>query len=178
MPGIGCKKYISMGCILAVMALASCGSNTQTVRVEPESQARSATEMQGMSPEALTVDRLVEQSLRAIDSADFTTADADLRQAFKIDSADWRPAYLLGKIAAIDKESDRADHWFAYSLSVAPNEPEIRALIYEAMGFNCEQQGEYGKAKLHYTTALQLNPESGNAIAALKRLEVVSNITH
>ncbi len=175
---IGYKKFVSIFCIQLALVISGCGSSTKTVKVQPEAVSQAEVQIATNSRSEVNVDSLVQASIVALDKSDLETADDYLNQAFRIDSSDWRPPYLLGKISVDKTLPKQATRWFAYSLSIAPNEPKVRALIYEAMGVNCEQQGEYGKARLHYTTALQLNPESGTAREALRRLEVVSNISH
>lgn len=178
MLSLGCRKFICCCGFAILFVLAGCSSQTKTIKATPET----AESVQGTGSHTFgtdnTSDTLIKTAIDAIDNGDIDRARDILLKAFRTDSTDWRAPYLLGRICTDRKLSERADQWFAYSLATAPNEPKIRALIYEAMGGNCEGQGEYGKARLHYMTALQLNPDSERARAALKRLELISKVTH
>ena len=83
----------------------------------------------------------------------------------------------LLEYAGPELESFTENIWLAYlfqSLNYAGQGKEIRSKIYIALGENYEIQNMNAKAAQHYYTALNLNPDSKEASAALKRLKPIS----
>lgn len=165
---------ISGLCLLLVISV-GCGEQTRIIKAKPAAETSTVISQPGPVELAEISDSLVEAGVVAFEKNDLTGATDILKKAYQADSLDWRPSYLLGRISAENKQYDQADKWLSVSLKTAPNDPQIRALIYELLGYNCEQQGQYGKAKLHYTTALQLNADSSMAQAGLERLQLISD---
>ncbi len=170
-------KLISGCCLIFLAAIAGCADHTRIIKAKAAPESSQTTPSTKIPQPANETDSLVEAGVMAFENNDLQYASRLLQQAYQADSLDWRAPYLLGRISTVNRSSEQAEKWLSVSLATAPNDPQVRALIYENLGYNCEMGHEYGKAKLHYTAALQLNAESAKAQSGLKRLQSMSEIS-
>lgn len=98
-----------------------------------------------------------------------------LLEALEQDPSDWRVYYLLALIDYRLERYEAAERIFQTSLVFCPDTRENRALVYSALGLTLEQEGELGRAKQHFLTALNLDPESETARDGLQRLTTLTS---
>jgi tetratricopeptide (TPR) repeat protein len=107
------------------------------------------------------------QNARAIDL---------FEKAIMADNTNWLGHYYLGLALTKETAYQGALRQFRASLKFAADN-RSRSMVYVAMGETWEAQGELGRAKQNYHTALNLHPESSGAQSGLKRLAEVSQLT-
>ncbi|MFQ5499872.1 MAG: tetratricopeptide repeat protein [Candidatus Zixiibacteriota bacterium] len=83
----------------------------------------------------------------------------------------WRAEYLLGAIDVAGQLWQNALLHYQSALDMAHSaNVQDRSLIYVAIGRCYEQAGDRGRARQHYMSGLNLDPQSTSAAQSLKRL--------
>jgi Tfp pilus assembly protein PilF len=103
----------------------------------------------------------------------YTQAIADCKKALKIDPEFGNPYNDIGAYLIEQNQWDAAIPWFLKALAA----PRYEAYCFPHfnLGRIYEQRREWGKAREHYSRALQLNPRYALAYRALKRLQALWN---
>ena len=88
----------------------------------------------------------------------------------------WEVYYYLGLAHTGCSQYQLADARLTASLDLGPNDRIARSMVYLALGENHELQGDLGRARQNYLTALNLHPQSVAVAEALKRLGPLSQV--
>ncbi len=86
------------------------------------------------------------------------------------DPMSWQSHYYLGRILTQLDEVVEAEEQLLLALDYTPKDKKMRSMVYLGLAILYEGKGELGKAELNYRTALNLNPQSRQAIDAVERL--------
>ncbi|MFL6440257.1 MAG: tetratricopeptide repeat protein [Terriglobales bacterium] len=103
----------------------------------------------------------------------YTQAIADCKKALKIDPEFGNPYNDIGAYLIEQNQWDAAIPWFVKALAA----PRYDAYCFPHfnLGRVYEQRRDWGKAREHYSRALQLNPRYGLAYRALRKLQGMWN---
>lgn len=173
--------------MLIALTVLACGHKYETIdaRYIEDSERRMMADLDGPTAESISA----EDSLLDLDSTprrELTEAVTLYRQGrlngaaellekvLACDQREWRAAYYLGLIKTSQKEYERADSYLHQSLEYGPSDDQLRALIYVALGHNCESRRDLGRARQHFLTALYLDPRSPAANDGIKRLSLLA----
>ena len=94
----------------------------------------------------------------------YAPARGQFRQAVAADSSNWQGYYFLGLTAVPGDQFELALAQFQRALDFAASDPLRVDTIYLAMAETHELMSDYGRAELNYRTALNLYPESADAV--------------
>lgn len=156
---------------LFIFLLAGCSHNMRRVKAEladspvPVNNNRTVLKVES---DYLTA------AIKLYNNQLYDSALTIINNEYQINSKDWRVNYYLGLIQTRKNNFTESESYLFKSLKFAQNESKTRADIYVALGENYEFQGKLGKAKQHYHTALNLDPQSQTASEALKRVNAYS----
>jgi len=167
-------KPLSFMLIVALVCpyLLHCASKVSHVRV------RSADQTQQPPPSDSTTsfsNRDMDRAILFFESNQLDSARMEFTRILQQQPQSWKVLYYLGLMAIKESDTRRADSILVESLSCAPRTPGIRSLIYLAFGETWEQGGHRSRALLNYRMALNLDPESTDALRGIERLKQLSS---
>lgn len=155
--------------LLALVALGTGCSQTQVIRGEHRPSL--AVENNLRTASAADRDQALSDGISLYRAGEWESAASYFRKARTTDPGNWMGPYYLGLIALNDRNWRRAEIDLHESLRLASDDTRIRCRIYLALGQIAEAQGMAASARLNYTTALNLWPNSSPARDALARLD-------
>ncbi len=161
------KRQVIIALTLSALATAfiGCGSSISTVRARKQT-----TEIEPASQTDFA------RGVSLYQSGDYADGEKALILAVASDSTDWQAHQYLGLTRLELGHYRQAAENLLRSLDLAPDDGQVRAGIYAALGECWESLRKPGKARLHYHTALNLWPQCAQARAGLIRLGAVSEI--
>ncbi len=154
--------------LLVTAQWAGC-SQTQVIRGEHRQTLTPANSLE--TPLAAERDQALSDGISLYRAGEWDSAANHFRKALATDPDNWMGPYYLGLIALHYRDWHRAEIDLHESLRLASNDTRIRCRIYLALGQIAEAQGMAASARLNYTTALNLWPDSSPARDALTRLD-------
>ena len=168
--GILTKNVIVV--IIVVLLVLACGRQMTVI----EAQYRQTTPSKIITAEpkpSVNEDSntAFQTGLSLLRSGHFARARDSFQSAVASDFRNWKAHYYLGLALGQLDNSEQALVALHNGLKLAPKDDRARSRIYVALAEVHEDTGQVGKAKLNFTMALNLWPESIDARSGLQRLD-------
>lgn len=169
--------------VIIAVVFASCGRNMEVIKVRLE-DPEPAQPVDCRLPTAEDVDLLhesssdprVRKSLSLYHQGRFDDSRAVLASLLADDPTFWQAYFVMGLIDYKQQKYSETERDFQTALVFCPSDKRVRAAVYSALALTLEKTGQYGRAKQHFLTALNLDPGSHQARLGLQRLTALTSI--
>ena len=169
---MGKRRLLSILFIIILSLYTGCSSDMKTIKVRSlDAETVKSTIFAGKK----TNNYLIKGN-EYFNQNQYDSALVCYHKAYALDKNNWLVLYQFGQVAYETDNYELADYYYSLALDNCGHDKQQRAVIYLAFAHNEFKQGNHGKAHLKYITALQLDPQSKEAISGLKKIRSLTKI--
>lgn len=152
--------------IIVMIFVTGCATKTVVIKSHPADEAPQTVQ----DTKVVVSDNHLEQGKHLYFKGKFKQATKHFIRSIANNRRNWEAYYYLGLTQQKTKHFDRSIGSFNNSLKYAPEEPQVRAKIFYALGLSWEEEGYLEKANEKYKKALKINPGYLQAKVAADRV--------